>query len=443
MVEISDYTLGLINGKVYHSGHFDNLNIYVKDQMIAKIVQNDEKWPCKNEVNCSGKLILPGFIDPHVHINLDLGEFKTCDNYESASKAAAFGGITTFIDFLEPIFHVDEFEEKLKQKQNEAQKSYIDYSFHTTVGNFKDDTRKLIEKSMSAGIPSIKLFTTYSESDRRCSYPKIREFISNSALTDALILIHAENDEIILNANVEDTLAEYENSRPATAEITEIHALAQITSEVKGNTYIVHVNCGSSLELLKSKYPDLLENNLFIESCPQYFNLTKDVFVSENGSLYLLAPPLRSEDEQNKLKENIKIINTIGTDHAPFMREEKLRYNQPSKIPKGLGGLEYSFSLMYNLFGDEIIPKFTINPAIIHNLFPKKGIIKEGSDADIVIFDSQKEWIIDSGHSKSDYSPYEGMKIKGRVESTILRGDFVVQEGKFIGKKRGEFKRRT
>ncbi len=439
MEEDSEYSLGLINGKVYHSGRFDDLNIYVRNQVIAKISFNEEKFHCKKEIDCSGKLVLPGFIDPHVHINLNLGEFKTCDNYESASTAAAFGGVTTFIDFLEPIFYVSEFEEKLKQKQEEAKKSYIDYSFHTTIGNFKEDARKLIEKSISVGIPSIKLFTTYSESNRRCPYPKIREFIANSALIDTLILIHAENDEIIQNAQVEDTLFDYENSRPATAEITEIHALAQITSEVKGKVYIVHVNCGSSLELLKDKYLDLLGNNLFIESCPQYFNLTKDVFESENGNLYLLAPPLRSKEEQNKLKDNIYIINTIGTDHAPFMKEEKFRYDQPSKIPKGLGSLEYSFSLMYNLFGDEIIPKFTVNPAIIHYLFPKKGILREGSDADIVIFDPEKEFTINSGHSQSDYSPYEDMKVKGLVESTILRGEFIVQNRKLVGSMNGQF----
>ncbi len=120
-----------------------------------------------------------------------------------------------------------------------------------------------------------------------------------------------------------------------------------------------------------------------------------------------------------------------------------MRYAKPSRVPKGLGSLEYSFSLMYNLFGESIIPKYTINPAVIHNLFPRKGIIQEGSDADLVIFDPEKELIIDSGHSKSDYSPYEGSEITGVVDSTILRGEFLVENGKFVATKRGMFIKRN
>ncbi|MHA1419053.1 MAG: dihydroorotase [Candidatus Heimdallarchaeaceae archaeon] len=436
------YDIGLLNGEVYRSGLFTYLDVFIKGQSIAEIVSPEQKRPCIKTVDCTGKLIMPGFIDPHVHINLDLGEFKTSDDYESASKAAAFGGITTFIDFLEPINTVEEFDEKLQKKHKEAELSYIDYSFHTTVGNFTSDVKTLASKSLESGIPSIKLFTTYSESNRKCSYEKIREFIKNSGLTGSLILIHAENDEIILNSNVEDTTAVYEDSRPKEAEIEEIEKLAQMVAELKGRIYIVHVNCGSSLNLLKEKYSKLLQHSIFIESCPQYFYLTKEVYTTENGNLFLLAPPLRSIDEQEKLKKNIGIINTIGTDHAPFTKEEKMRYAKPSQVPKGLGSLEYSFSLMYNLFGESIIPKYTINPAVIHSLFPRKGIIQEGSDADLVIFDPEKELIIDSGHSKSDYSPYEGSKIIGAVDSTILRGEFLVESGKFVATKRGIFIKR-
>ena len=411
----------------------------MSDQKIAKIVPTGKILPCKKIIDCTNKLILPGFIDPHVHINLDLGEFKSSDNYESASKAAAFGGITTFIDFLEPINYVSEFDAKLKKKQSEAKTSYIDYTFHTTVGNFKDDVGKLIKISRESGIPSVKLFTTYSESNRKISYDKFKEFLKNSNKTNTLILVHAENDEIILKANVEDTLESYESSRPAAAEIEEIEKLARIVAELKGKLYIVHVTCGSSVELLNDKYKELLGKHIFIESCPQYFHLTKDLYDNENGNLFLLAPPLRSSKEQEKLKENISVIHTIGTDHCPFTKEEKMRHKEASMIPKGLGSLEFSFSLMYYLFGNEIIDKFTINPAKIHNLFPKKGIIQNGSDADFVIFDPKKVLYIDSGHSQSDNNPYENMITTGMVESTILKGEFLVKNRKLVGSMKGQF----
>ncbi|MCK4609601.1 MAG: amidohydrolase family protein, partial [Candidatus Heimdallarchaeota archaeon] len=414
-------------------------DIYMSDQKITKIVPSGKILPCKKIVDCTNKLVLPGFIDPHVHINLDLGEFKSSDDYEGASKAAAFGGITTFIDFLDPINYVNEFDAVLKKKKREAKASYVDYAFHTAVGNFNDDVDELIKISRESGIPSVKLFTTYSKSNRKISYAKFQEFLKNSNKTNTMILVHAENDEMILNANVEDTIESYESSRPAASEIEEIEKLARIVAEIKGKLYFVHVTCGSSVELLKDKYKELLGKNIFIESCPQYFHLTKDLYNNENGNLFLLAPPLRSAKEKEKLKKNVSVIHTIGTDHCPFTKEEKMRYKEASKIPKGLGGLEFSFPLMYHLFGNEIIDKFTQNPAKIHNLFPKKGIIQIGSDADLVIFDPVKTLYIDSGQSQSDYSPFENMIVTGMVESTILRGDFLVKNRIFVGSIKGQF----
>ncbi len=431
--------MSLVNGSVYRNGKFYLEDIYMSDQQITKIVPSGKILPCKKIVDCTNKLVLPGFIDPHVHINLDLGEFKSSDDYESASKAAAFGGITTFIDFLEPISYVHGFYEVLKKKQSETKTSYIDYAFHTAVGNFNDDVDELIKISRESGIPSVKLFTTYSESNRKISYTKIEEFLKNSNKTNTLILVHAENDEMIINANVEDTVESYESSRPAASEIEEIEKLARIVAEIKGKLYFVHVTCGSSIELLNDKYKELLGKNIFIESCPQYFHLTKDMYDNDNGNLFLLAPPLRSSKEQEKLKENISVIDTIGTDHCPFTKEEKMRYKEASKIPKGLGSLEFSFSLMYHLFGDEIIDKFTLNPAKIHKLFPKKGIIQVGSDADFVIFDPEKVLYIDSSHSQSDNNPYENIITTGMVESTILRGEFLVKNRKLVGSMKGQF----
>ncbi|MCE7748257.1 MAG: amidohydrolase family protein [Candidatus Heimdallarchaeota archaeon] len=414
----------------------------MSDQKITKIVPSGEILPCKEVVDCTNKLVLPGFIDPHVHINLDLGEFKSSDDYEGASKAAAFGGITTFIDFLDPINYVNEFDAMLKKKKREAKASYVDYAFHTAVGNFNDDVDELIKISRESGIPSVKLFTTYSESNRKISYAKFQEFLKNSGKTNTLILVHAENDEMIINANVEDTIESYESSRPAASEIEEIEKIAGMVAELKGRLYIVHVTCGSSVELLNNKYKELLGKNIFIESCPQYFHLTKNLYDNENGSLFLLAPPLRSSKEQEKLKENISVIHTIGTDHCPFTKEEKMRYKEASKIPKGLGSLEFSFSLMHHLFGNKIIDKFTLNPAKIHKLFPKKGIIQVGSDADFVIFDPVKVLYIDSSHSQSDNNPYENMITTGMVESTILRGEFIVKDRKFVAKGKGHFIKR-
>ena len=156
----------------------------------------------------------------------------------------------------------------------------------------------------------------------------------------------------------------------------------------------------------------------------------------------MLAPPLRSKKESKILKENIDIINVISTDHCSFTKNDKRKYKEISKIPKGLGSIEFSFSLMYNLFGEKIIDKFTKNPAKIFGLCPNKGDISLNTDADLVVFNPNKEFVIDSGKSNSDYSPYEGIRLKGRVEKTFLRGKLIVDNYEYIGNSKGKFIRR-
>jgi len=440
----SVHELGLLNGSVYKDGGLKKLNIYIDNGIISKLT--DQVYDCEKVVDCAGKMLLPGFIDPHVHLNLNLGEFTSSDDFSNGTKAAAYGGFTTIIDFLNPVNRAEEFERALEEKMAEGRGSNIDYSFHTTIGNYKEHPEPLAEKSLYAGIPSIKLFTTYSESDRKCNDGIIVELVRLSKEKNLLVMCHTENDGVILNhfkdGDRADGIENYEESRPEIAEICEMAKLAEIAELEGGRLYFVHVTCGSSVKLLKDKYSSSLNKHIFIESCPQYFYLTKDKYMEKEGALYLLAPPLRSNYENGLLKEHIDTINVIGTDHCPFMRNEKLKYDDSSTIPKGLGGLEYSFSLMYTLYGNCIIDKFTENPAKIHGLFPKKGVLSEGSDGDVVIFDPYKSFIVDSGHSKCDYSPYDGIKLTGQVISTILRGKFIIEDGKFIGGQ-GEFQRRV
>ena len=417
------YDLGLVNGKVYKDGRFIETNVYVKEGKIKKIT--NERLDCTEIVDCNKNLVLPGFIDPHVHLNLHLGEFTSADDYESGSIAAAFGGVTTFIDFLEPIIETEEFEEKLKQKMQE--------------GNVKT----LVDTILKSGLPSVKVFTTYSESNRKISYEKLMELLEYSKNSGILVLVHAENDQIILSSQFEDVVELYPYTRPPEAETIEVSKLASLVEETGGKLYIVHLTCGTSIGTLSIDYYDLLNKNIFIESCPQYFILNSEVYSNEEGYLYILAPPLRPKEEVIRLHESINLISVIGTDHCPFTKADKQKYKEPSKIPKGLGSMEFSFPFMFWYFGTAIIDKFTTNPAKLHGLFPQKGVIREGSDADLVIFDPNKEITIGVGHSKTDYNPYEGKTILGSVESTILRGQFLVKDREFVGDEvKGKFLRR-
>lgn len=423
------YSLALIHGNIYQDGRFIYANLYVKDEKIVMITDSEEIHEAEESLDCTGKLILPGFIDSHVHFELDLGNFKSADNFFTGTKTAAYGGVTTIIDFLDPVNNESDFLGAYQKRSELAKKSCVDYSFHTTLGNFQGDLNSLIKQSLNVNIPTFKIFTTYSESNRKCSERIITEILERSNKGDILLLAHCEEDGLVNNS--ETDLANYEESRSVLAELTAVIKLAEICERKNGKLYIVHTSSGSTVEMLLEKFKKLIKKNIFIESCPQYFELTSDLYNTPVGNRYLLAPPLRSYQEKEKLKSKIKSVFSIGTDHCPFMTNEKDSVTNISKVPKGLGSIEYSFSLMYNLFGDNIIDRFTKNPAKIMGL-KGKGTLDIDTDADIVIFDPDKEFVIGKGVSACDYSPYSGLKLKGKVESTILRGKFIVKKDQFF-----------
>lgn len=420
------YDLSILNGKCYINKSYKNTNIYIKDGKIAEIT--NAVFPALDSYDCKGKIVFPGFIDPHVHLALNLGEFESVDNFYTGTKAAAYGGITTIIDFLDPINSNLDFQDMYYKRLSDAKDSNIDYSFHCTLGNYLDNPNDLYSELFECGITSIKVFTTYSESDRRCSYNVIKKLL-NSKLT---ILAHSEEDALV--EGMHEGVADYESSRPENSELIAVKKLADMVKQSKGKLYIVHVSSGHTLDLIKDDYFRLLNKNLFIESCPHYFYLDKELFKNDDGRKYLLAPPLRSKESVKLMKQHISFIDTLATDHCPFMLDDKYRYLKANKLPKGIGSIEYSFLLMYNLFGDEIIDKYTSAPASIFGL-KNKGELKVGLDSDICIMDPDKMTKVNSGHSESDYSVYDGLELKGKIISTISRGKFIIRDNEFLGGK--------
>ena len=386
---------------------------------------------CKETYNVAGKKVLPGFIDPHVHFELNVGSYTSCDDFYTGSVSAAYGGITTFIDFLDPISKAKEIEESFNKRNALAKKSVIDYSFHVTICNPVNQINNIIDEMLRLQIPTVKLFTTYSESDRRTYDDEIIELLKNTKKNNILVLAHIENDDmIILNNNYK--VVDLPISRSSQAELKEALKLAEYTRQYDGRLYMVHLSSGNTLSALMEEYKDIINKDFLIESCPHYFNIHSDKYLGENNYLYTMAPPLREEREKEILRENFDYINTIGTDHCPFLREEKNKIKL-LELPMGIGSVEHSFNLMYNIFGDRVIDKMTINPAKIHGLYPRKGILAEGSDADIVIYNPRAEYIIDDDHSRCDYNVYRGRKINGNIESTISRGKFIIKNHRYIG----------
>lgn len=427
------YDLGIINGSVYLNGSFIDTNIYVKKGKIAAL--STDKYDCKKYDDAMGRKVLPGFIDPHVHFNLTVGPNTSIDDFESGSINGLFGGVTTYIDFLDPVKTKAELKDAFDDRSKLAENSASDYAFHSCLANPSDSPIDMIEEGLKFGISSIKLFTTYSNTDRRTFDDYIVELLKLSKMYNVRIVIHSENDDLVdYSKNI--LIKNHEKSRDTLCETTEVLKLAQMARACDGNLYIVHVSAGTTADIVSREYSKELKNGTIImESCPHYFIMNSDYYKNKDGYLYTMTPPLRPEDDRALLCDCIDEISTIGTDHCPFSAKMK-EHKYTSETPMGIGGIRYSFLNMYTEFGEKVINKFTLNPAKAYNMFPKKGTLIVGADADIVIFNESARGVIEDKDSL-----YNGRKTKGAIERVYLGGDMAVSEGKYLGSKGKYIKR--
>ncbi len=412
------FSLGFVGGEVYHRGKLMPLNLYLEGDRIGEISHNIHE--AKELVHMRGKWLLPGFIDPHVHFNLDLGEFISGHNFLQGSIEALKGGITTYIDFLDPIHTEDSLKGAFAKRKEQAQDSVIDYSFHTTLGDFGGDVAKLVDKSLEFGLPSIKVFTTYKSSGRMIGLRTLRALLDKEEI---VTLVHAEDDDLIDEKY--SNIDKYGDGRPLSSELKAIDTCLKLLG--KGNLYLVHVSSGSGVELLSGR------SRVYVESAPHYFYFDEEVFKEPDGAKYLLAPPFRNEIERIKLVSSIDSVHVIGTDHCPFSFKDKLKYQDASKVPKGIGGIKYSFLLMYNLFGLRAIDKMTSNPARIMGI-ENKGSLEEDYIGDLVVFDPLGTTRVDE---EDEFYLYKG-RLKGKIEEVYARGKRVLVGNEVLGG-RGQF----
>lgn len=460
MLEVFD--LALIGGKVFLNDEFVEANVYIKDGKISAV--GSEELPAERILKVTGLFVLPGFIDPHVHFSLKLGPHRSADDFYTGGKAAACGGVTTVGDFTEPCSTEQEIREEITRRVEEASNAYVDYFLHLTIANPEIDPDHLCRIALDSGINSIKLFTTYSSSKRRTDDWYILQLLKAAAEHHIVVMVHAENDEII-EGNARKTMREnnghlrVKDLAYIREPVTEIEAVSRVAMFAKwtgSKVYMAHVSSGLTIDHIQKAFGEILGRNLFIESCPHYFWLDQKLLYGEEGYRYAVCPPLRSYLEIEHLKAHLKSghINTIGTDHCPFNLGERVVYKDRYELmPNGLPGVEVSFVLMHTMAGElhlpveRLIPLFSRNPAKIMGILHRKGEISPGKDADLVVFDPKAEWTITQSrmHSANDYTPYEGLKVRGRILHTILRGHVIVEEGepaeeKSLGKfvKRGD-----
>jgi len=417
----------VINGLVYLDGKFKRTNLYIDNEFIKNI--NEDFLPAKETIDVNNALVIPGLIDPHVHFNLDLGAIKSRDDFYHGSLQAAYGGVTTIIDFLDTVDNVEDLEKAYHKRLLEANKSVIDYSFHAAIKNPKCDLEEFVIKMKDLGINSLKLFTTYSDSGRRTYDNEIIELLKLSEKYKFLLLAHIEHDGFIdLNPNYKYNCLL--KSRPTQAETVEALKLAGYVEKYGGYFYMVHLSSGNTLEKLKQQFPLIINKKFFIESCPHYFLFTNDFLERCDGYLYTLAPPLRTRKERTLLKDNFDDIFAIGTDHCAFNKTDKNK-KYLTDIPLGIGGIEFSFDALYELFKEKAIDKMSKNIASLYPNLSNRGEIKVGNLASIFIYELYDNFI-DEFHGATDYNLYENFKRSGRVLHTINRGEYVIKDHQIV-----------
>ncbi|NIW79006.1 MAG: dihydropyrimidinase, partial [Calditrichae bacterium] len=399
-------------------------------------------------IDASGKLVFPGFIDAHTHMGIPIMDTISADDFESGSRAAAFGGVTTILDFT-----VQEkgqsLQEAVEIRCRKAQrKSYVDFSMHVNVTDQPKKWRSQIPALIEDGFISFKLFSTYRQAGMMITWEQFRQVMAEVNAHKGVLMLHAEDNDIVetqtelhLNQNQLAPIF-HARSRPAEAEAKAIETAAEITRELSAQLYIVHLSSQAGLEAgieARRKGTDII-----LETCPQYLLLTESQYHEPDGHYYITTPPLRTESDVNALWQAIQNgdINTIGTDHCPFTRSQKNAGKQQfHRTPNGLPGVETLFPLIYSYGVEEgridlhrLVDLLARNPARIFGIDHRKGEIEIGKDADLVIWNPKVKSVVsvDRQHGAADWSPYEGLRITGSLEYTIRRGQILVQEDKFV-----------
>ncbi len=445
------------NGEIVTADSRYFADIFVEDETITRIGSNLELPPGTEVVDARGCLICPGFINPHVHIYLPFMATFAKDTHETASIAALMGGTTTFIEMCCPSRLDHALDSYYLWKEKAHNHSACDYAFHMGVTRWNDETESQLRRIVADGTSSFKVFLAYKNffgiEDTEL-FQTLRLGKEMGVITAA----HCENAEIVSRLqtyllSVGKTGPEWhEPSRPETVEAAGTHRFAAFVELTKAQGYVVHLSCAPALEeAARAKQRGV---RLAIESVLPHFLL--DNSLTEQPGVeamkYVMSPPLRDRRNHRSLWNGLRsgIIDTVGTDHCPFdLAQKGLGELAFTDIPNGIPGIEERVSLMYTrgvVTGQIDIHRFvdalSTRAAKLFGLFPRKGTIAPGSDADLVVFDPTYRGIISvkTQHTQNDYNAFEEFGVKGRASVVTVRGKVQVRDGVFVGDRfRGRF----
>ena len=433
-------------------------DILIEGETIAAIGRNLAAAGAE-EIDCTGKIVMPGGIDPHVHLEMPfMGTFSS-DTYETGTRAALHGGTTTVIDFILQK-QGNSLRAALEEWQGRATGNAVgDYSFHMAVTDFNPSIKEEIKDMIAEGITSFKTFMAYKGAfmiDDAQMVGLMQEVKKHGGLVTA----HATNgdmiDMLIAQHRAQGKLSPLYHylSQPEVTESEASGRFVDIANYTGVNAYIVHLTCEGALNQVRRA--TVRNQRVLVETCIQYLLLDARLYEDEaNGAKVVMSPPLREKKDQVTLWAGLNqgLVNVVGTDHCPFMWEQKLMGKDDfSKIPNGHPAVEHRMELLFSegvnkgkITLNKFVEVTSTNAAKIFGMFPRKGTISIGADADLVIFDPNKKHVISAAthHMNCDYSAYEGWGLTGKVDTVLLRGKVAVDAGEAkVTKGYGQFIKR-
>src|SRR4249920_106813 len=451
----------ITNGTVVTAADTCRADVAIEGDRVVALGSSLPRDNAKRLIDATGKYVLPGGIDVHTHLDMPFGGATSADDFETGTRAAAFGGTTSIVDFAiqykgQTLHHA--WETWMKKAEGKA---VVDYGFHMIMTDMNDQVEQEMDALVRQGVTSFKLFMAY-RGIFMLDDGSIFKALLRTGRNGGTICMHAENGDVI-DVLVQRALAAghtapkyHALTRPPRAEAEATHRAIALAEIADVPIYIVHLSAAEALE----KVTEARDRGLlaYAETCPQYLFLSYDNYEEPDfgGSKYVMSPPLRDKAKQDQLWRGLKFndLQCVSTDHCPFcMKEKRLGENDFSKIPNGAPGVETRMSLVYDggvrpgrISLNRFVELTSTSPAKIFGLFPRKGTIAPGSDADIVVFDPNRTITLAAKtlHMKVDYNPYEGRQVTGATDTVLSRGSVVIEDGVFVGRKgAGSFLKRA
>lgn len=445
------------NGTLVDHQQIRVADLLISDGKIAQIAANIELHdPDIKIVDAQGLLVMPGGIDVHTHFNINVGIAQSCDDFYTGTRSAACGGTTSIVDHMGFGPKGCNLHHQLSvYKEYAKEKAVIDYSFHGVLQHIDDSIIDEIPSMVEEGISSFKLYLTYNY---KLDDKSVLRALTQLNKSNALTTVHPENDAAIELRREQlmkegKTAAKYHAvSRPIECEAEAISRMINLAALAdNAPLYIVHLSNGLGLEYTKLARRE--NQPVWVETCPQYLLLDESKYEKEDAVKYVLSPPLRHKRECVKLWIGLSNgdIDTVATDHCAFTFEHQKQagITDFTKCPNGLPGVELRMPLLFSegvskkrISLNQFVYLTSYKPAKLFGMYPKKGSLDIGSDADLVLFSAQKNVTVEHSNmnDNTDYTPFEGVEVEGWPIMTISRGDIVAENGEFKGTAgRGQF----